>query len=98
MRDTFIIQLSEKWAILADRNQWVLAKLEKYRAQGDLRHPAVRWRGISFIGSSKTVLHRVVREKGIKVDPEAARVIETWPERFLDWRDQEFSKYLDSSS
>jgi len=86
MRDEFIIQLTADWAILADHNQWILAKAEKCRPQGDLRSPTVRCRGVSFIGSTKAVLLRVVREKGITVGSDAKAIIDIWPERFLDWR------------
>ena len=86
MTDAFVIRLSDRWAILADRNQWVLAKLEKNRSQADLKHPSVRWRGVSFTGSTKTVLKRVVSEKRINVSSTALDIIEGWPDRFLDWR------------
>lgn len=89
MRDEFILQLTPSWAIFADHNQWIVAKAEKARPQDDLSHPAVRWRGVSFIGSTKTVLYRVVREKRIAIDTDAKAIIDSWPESFLDWRDRQ---------
>ena len=47
-----------------------------------------RWRAVSFIESNKLVLMRVFREKGIDLHPSAEKAVTSFPDRFLDWRDQ----------
>ena len=54
MTDRIFLRLSEKWALGYDRNQWIVMV---YRGS--------RWRSISFIGSHKGVLMRVLKEKGV---------------------------------
>lgn len=78
MSDRQFLRLSEKWALGYDRNQWIVMKRRKRRDEH-------YWHPVSFIGSTKTNLLRVVAEKGVTVGPAAQRVLDTMPERFLDW-------------
>ncbi len=43
------------------------------------------WRAVSFIGSEKRVLHRVLGEKGVVLTPEAQARLDALPERFMDF-------------
>jgi len=54
--------LSDGWALTADENQWMLC-----RARGK----AGKWQPISFIGSNKRVLRRLLRESGVNLSTEA---------------------------
>jgi hypothetical protein len=78
MTDRLAIQLSNDWAILYDHNQWIIAKARLSGTGGD-------WRPVSYIGSNKTTLARILLKKGVQIDSATQAVIETWPERFLDW-------------
>ncbi len=77
MTDRIFLRLSEKWALGYDRNQWIVMV---YRGS--------RWRSISFIGSHKGVLMRVLAEKGAVITPEAQAALDTLPVRFLDWLEE----------
>lgn len=74
--------LIDKWAITFDSNQWMLSQARKRRAQ-------TYWHPVSYIGSTKAVLLRVARENGVVMDKNAQAIIETWPERFLEWYEQQ---------
>ena len=82
--DRLVLRLSDDWAILADHNQWMVAK---WRAP---KPPKLRqegyWRPLSYVGSTKTVLSRCCRELGASVTPQAQAAIDTWPEKFSDWQ------------
>ena len=68
--DRFVLTLSEDWAILTDRFQWMLAKRVK-------RGTGTRWKPLSYVGSTKTVLARVSRENGVVATPQAQAVMAT---------------------
>ena len=82
-RDRFLFDLAPCWALGYDNNQWIILK-----ARDDKSKRAQRWRAVSFIGSNKLVLMRVFKEKGINLQPSAKRAVTSFPDRFLDWRDQ----------
>ncbi len=75
--DRAVLRLSDDWAILADRNQWMVAKRSK-------RGTETRWKPLSYVGSTKSVLARVSHENGAVVTPQAQAVSDTWPEKFSD--------------
>ena len=79
MTEDMVLRLSENWSLKCDPNQWIVCKLRMANGQQI-------WRPVSFVGSTKSVLRRVFREKSVSVSPEAERLIGEWPERFLDWR------------
>jgi len=79
-KDRILFELAPGWALGADRNQWIVMRRRKRRDQH-------YWHPVSFIGSTKTTLLRVLREKGIQPTPEAKIALNALPERFLDWRD-----------
>ena len=81
MADRVFLRLSEGWALGFDKNQWIVLKRTKRRDEH-------YWHPVSFIGSTKTNLLRVVAEKGVTVDPEAQRAIDAMPDRFLDWLEE----------
>lgn len=68
--------------MFADNEQWVLVRARKCVRQRD-------WRRVAYVGSTKTVLARVAREKEASITHPAQAVMDEWPEKFIDWRDQE---------
>jgi len=78
MSDRIFLSLSEGRALGFDSNQWILHR----RAN---RKDEWYWQPIRFVGSSKTILRRILREKGIQPTPEAQTKIDALSERFLDW-------------
>ncbi len=88
MADTplFTLDAEGRWRLAYDKQQWVLQ-----RRKGPTR-PANRsgiadngWRGVSFVGSEKRVLHRCICEAGVVLTPEALARLDALPERFRDF-------------
>ena len=82
----FNLDAEGRWRLAYDSNQWIIQ-----RKKGSAR-PANRsgiaesgWRGVSFVGSTKTTLRRVLREAGVGLTAEAQARFEALPEQFLDF-------------
>lgn len=82
MTDRLALQLSEDWAIHYDDNQWMLMKARKLRSER-------KWHPLGYVGGRKATLERLTAEKGASITSEAQAVLNTWPEYFLEWRDQQ---------
>lgn len=78
MTDRLALILSEDWAVHYDNCQWMLSKARKLRSER-------KWHPQGYVGGRKATLERLTREKGVPITPEAQQVIDTWPDRFLDW-------------
>lgn len=78
--DRILFELEPGWALGTDRNQWIVMRRRKRRDQ-------YYWNPVSFIGSTKTTLLRVLREKGVHTSEKGQSALNALPERFLDWRD-----------
>ncbi len=85
MTDRVFLYLASRWALGYDNLQWILLKAEKPAQGADLRHPSVRWRGVSFIASEKRTLVRVLREMGAQLTSHAKEVINAMPKTFREW-------------
>ena len=80
-RDRFLFDLAPGWALGYDKNQWIVLRSRNLRTQRG-------WKAVSFIGCEKTTLLRVLREKGVELNPEAQVNLDLFPDTFLKWRDQ----------
>jgi len=69
--------ISGKWALAADRLQWIVQR--QYLSKGQ---PA--WRSISFVASTKDILARCLREKGCP-PADAERLLAGLPATFEEW-------------
>ena len=76
MADSEVFRLNPEWSLGFDRAQWIVRK--KVGTKG-------RWNPVSFVGSDKDILWRVLGEHGVVVTPEARAAIDAMPHRFLDW-------------
>jgi hypothetical protein len=63
----------DRWALGADASQWIL-----YRREGK------QWHGTSFVRSSRDILARCMREKGVSAS-DAALLLDGLPETFDEW-------------
>jgi|TARA_R110000822_G_scaffold146050_1_gene285072 hypothetical protein len=77
-----ILNLSEGFDIYADANQWIVAKARKKGVGSPT--------ALGYIGSTKDIIIRVCREKNAPIDPIAHEVMDKWPNRFLDWKEESF--------
>ena len=76
MADSEVFKLNPEWSLGFDRAQWIVRK--KVGTKG-------RWNPVSFVGSDKDILWRVLGERGVVVTPGAKAAIDAMPYRFLDW-------------
>jgi len=81
MKDTFLFELADGWALQFDDAQWIICRERK-------RHAQVVWHPVSFIGCTKSALLVGMRRKGINLTPEAQVKLDKMPERFRDWLQQ----------
>ena len=82
MTDRVFLRLSEGWALGYDRNQWIVMQVKS-----DKSKPGQRWRAIAFVGSTRAVLMRILREKGAEVAPTPALLWTAFLRRFWNgWR------------
>ena len=79
MPDRHFLHLSEDWALGYDDLQWIV-----YRAY--FKRGAARYEPKSFIGSTKRILRRVLRENGIEPTSKAKEYLDTMPDSFTEWR------------
>ncbi len=89
MTDRVILNLSPGWFILADSQQWTLAKAEKKTDAARFKKRQARFKAIGHIGGQKATLERLTKENGVPVTAQAQRVMDTWPETFLEWQRQQ---------
>ncbi len=84
----FILDTEARWRLAYDRQQWVLQRRAGTPCRRGSDSAAMRrtgWRAVSFIGSTKTTLARVLGEKGVVLTAEAAARLDALPERFTDF-------------
>jgi hypothetical protein len=81
--ERILFKLSETAAIGADDLKWIL-----YRSAGrkTLRSAMDAWKGVSFVRSTKAILLRCIREKGLEVSPEGWELLGALPETFDEWK------------
>jgi hypothetical protein len=77
-QDRIFLHLCRGWALGSDRYQWIVLRAKK---RGDQSY----WDPVAFIATKKTVLLRILAEKGIKPTPEATAYLERMPDKFRDW-------------
>jgi hypothetical protein len=84
----FIMDTDARWRLAYDANQWVL---QQRRGKARASHIEGRriarsgYEAVSFIGSTKRVLTRVLGERGVVLTPEAQTRLDALPERFMDF-------------
>jgi hypothetical protein len=88
--DRMFLRLGEKAALGADSQQWILyrgrePKPDKPMPKGGLWQGKL-WTGISFVRSTKAVLVRCIREKGVELSPEGRVALDALPDDFDSWK------------
>ena len=80
----FNLDAEGRWRLAYDRNQWVIQRRDGSPRASEA--PAGRnsgYRAVSFVGSSKRVLRRVLGEAGVVLTPEAQARFDALPEQFM---------------
>jgi hypothetical protein len=73
-----VVRIEGDWALLSDGIQWMLAK-RHHRPKGDT------WDPVSFVRSTRDVLARCMREKGLQPGT-AIILLEGLPSTFDEWK------------
>ena len=84
-RILFPLDADGRWRLAHDAQQWIIQRKTQAARPGDSH--GIRdsgWRGVSFVGSEKRVLHRCIREHGVALTPEARARLDSLPDRFVD--------------
>ena len=84
----FLLDAEGRWQLAYDRQQWVVQRrIGKARASHIEGRSIARsgYEAVSFIGSEKRVLTRVLGEKRVILTPEAQARLDALPERFMDF-------------
>ncbi len=84
----FSLDTEGRWRLAYDRQQWVIQHRKKKARRSHTVRGSIRdsgWRGVSFIGSEKRVLRRVLGEKGVPLTAEAQAKLDALPAMFMDF-------------
>ncbi len=82
----FSLDAEGRWRLAYDRQQWVVQRRRLAPRRSERAGIADSgWRGVSFIGSTKATLARVLGEKGVILTAEAQARLDALPERFMDF-------------
>ncbi len=81
MVDVRFLLLSENWALAYNKSQWIVQTRKAPAKKGG----EWRWVGVSFVGSNKDILWRVLREMGAEIGPAAREYIDAMPDTFREW-------------
>ena len=82
----FTLDADARWRLAYDRQQWIIQ-----RRKGPPRLSNVvpgrdsGWKAVSFVGGKKATLHRLFREKGVVLTPEAQARYDALPEQFANF-------------
>ena len=80
----FNLDAEGRWRLAYDPLQWIVQRRKTLPRPSEVGDSAEsRWRAVSFIGSTKRVLHRVLGEKGVVLTAEAQARLDVLPERFM---------------
>jgi hypothetical protein len=69
------MRINDDWQLGADRLQWILQRR---------RTGAGGWRDMAFVSSTKEILARCMKEKGVPSD-DAKRALDRLPDTFKQW-------------
>ena len=78
--DRIFLRLGQNGALASDDMQWILLK----NASPQKAKPT--WRAVSFVHSTKSILLRCIREKGIETYPTAVLELDSMAPTFDEWK------------
>ncbi len=82
----FILDTESRWQLAYDRQQWIIQRrVGAVRPSDSGAVLKSGWQAVSFVGGKKATLHRLFREKGISLTPEAHTQFDSLPERFMNF-------------
>ena len=84
----FTLDAEGRWRLAYDSQQWVVQRRAGTPCRRGSDSAAMRrtgWKAVSFVGSDKATLARVLGEKGVVLTPEARSRLDALPEHFKDF-------------
>lgn len=78
MTDRIFLRLNDDWSLGYDDLHWIVCRVY-------FKRDTARFLPVSFIGSTRAVLYRVIRENGIEPTPEAQVALDAMPDTFREW-------------
>ncbi len=84
----FNLDTDGRWRLAFDAQQWIIQRRVGNPLPGRSNSSAGAtsgWQAVSFVGGKKATLHRLFREKGISLTPEAQTQFDALPEQFMDF-------------
>ena len=72
--------LGDGWALGADNLQWMVMQARVHKG-------GIKWQPVAFIGSTRRVLRRVLRELGVELSPDGEAALNGLNETFREWRE-----------
>jgi len=84
----FNLDAEGRWRLAYDRQQWVIQHRTKKARVSHTEGGSIRdsgWRGVSFVGSTKATLARVLGEKRVVLTAEAQARLDALPDMFMDF-------------
>ena len=73
------LPLGNGWALGADDLQWFVLRARNHRGR-------IKWQPVGFVCSTRDVLRRVLREKGVRLTPEGEAAVNALQPTFDAWR------------
>lgn len=83
MQTSIFLRIDDTHALGADDMQWIVYRSQK--AARPLGLAPRDWKAVSFVSSTKDILQRCMREKGVPPDT-AASVVAGLPSTFAEWK------------
>ena len=78
-RNRIFLRLGPNGALGADEVQWVLYRLvHTDKPQPGSTWQGVQWKAVSYVRSTKQIVARCIREKGIDLSPEGQAALVPW--------------------
>ncbi len=85
-RPLFNLDTEGRWRLAYYRQKWIIQRRVGAARPSDSGAVLKSgWQAVSFVGGRKATLHRLFREKGVVLTPEAQARLDALPKQFMDF-------------
>jgi hypothetical protein len=81
-----VIQLSPKWRVTADDQQWIVEQMVSEMVHRKDREPKPKWRQHSLVATKKSILIRALEEGDAVINGAGYKALNKLPDTFQEWR------------
>lgn len=82
-QDVVLIPINKDWSLTHDELQWILQRFKGVRKSG-AQAGQEKWEGVSFVRSTKEILTRCMRDKGVPKEA-ADKALAQLPDTFKEF-------------